>query len=275
MEGSTTLQDRPRIRSPEEFWLAYAGIPTAAAVGLIRDLPDMADLGKSLFVDQAVGILTKIGHETDSEPNQNLRDAARLVLARHFASRLVGQMEYDKSTDLQIADYGSVDALLRFYSQHVRHSAVADRDRDHISRFLAACCRYHRTPCLRPALFTTGNYQLLSISALPQLYDLLRHDLRSTVSESPDLLWDAWVCWPDKIEGFRGDREKQVTALRHLLRRKKCKQKIREDILAMWHLCNHPENDHVLNIARGQELINAIRELLQRFDRMCQFWKLY
>lgn len=273
MEGSTTLQDRPRISSPEEFWTAYAGIPTAAAVGLIRDLPDIVGLGKPLSVGQAVGILTRIGHETDSEPNQNLRDAARLVLARHFARRLAEQMEHDHSADSRITDHASVDALLGFYSQHAQHSAVPDRDRDHISRFLAACCRYHRTPCLQPALFTTFNYQLLPISALPDLYALL---VRRCTRNFPPLWWDGWSQWPNEIGGFSSDQDRLATDLR--IRLRKIERRVQKDLFLIWQACNmcRPhQHDPSTESTKIPGAIDATRNLLIRFDTMCQAWRIY
>ncbi len=262
MEGNTpTLQVRPIIRSPDDFWAAYTGVPEAAAVGLIRGLSVLTGQGKPFSVAESLDILIKIGHETDSELNQELRTTARLVLARQFASPLARQLGYDYDADSQITDLKSVDMLLVFFADDPAHSSVGERDLAHISRFIEACWQHHRGPYLYSATLTTGNYQLLPISALPDLYSLLTEDVPK---KFPPLWWDGWARWPNEISGVAMARELKTWL-------KGSKSRIDRDLINLWRLCtwreSHPGKPPDPRMLRAAA---ATRTLLERFDTMCQ-----
>lgn len=197
MEGNTpTLQVRPIIRGPDDFWAAYTGAPAEAAVGLIRGLPELIvegpHLNRPFTVTQALDILIKIGWEPDAfEPDPNLRAGARLVLARHFLAGWASRARWDCAQR-------EVESLVRFFAHHPVHSRVPERDAQTIFKFLKACQSRDTPPAsLLDAIFQTGNYQLLPISSLPDLYAFLV----AVCPQFPALKWKGWPTWPNRIEG--------------------------------------------------------------------------
>ncbi len=298
MEGNTpTPQDRPVIRGPDDFWAAYAGIPEAAAAGLIRGLPELLGQEKGLSVSEALDILIKIGQELNGfETCLELRAAARLVLARHLAPLVSENFPEQMSAIMALPPPNTDNAkkLLSFYAaDDFNLHLTAKRDTEAIRHFLRCSyyyyLGYHNCPehrdyasyyheerqVLLQAILRTASYGILStaqhplFSALPQLYGFLTQERKGVAP----LCWGGWSSWPAYAVTTRALEQYLTTARKTAIR--KSHQTMMEDVFRIWQACNWAERwDNYVRPQDPSQAVQTTRTLLTKFDRICQYYLL-